>query len=116
MFLAQLAVCAALWALVVVRLVRRRDALTRRAAAQTPGRRVRTALAKIVASVLVLGSTMALLTRGGLTERGLSWWGWPLVTVAGAVFVVLQTGAMVPLVLKRRPTRKRARGMDRPIP
>lgn len=112
MFLAQLAVSAVVWAFVVVRLVRDRDALTRRAAAQTSAVRARTAILKLAASILLLGLGMAALTKGGLTGRGLSWWGWPLITAVGAAFIVLQTGALVPLVLNA--VRPVTRGDDRP--
>lgn len=99
MFPAQLAVSAVVWAFVIVRLARGREALTSRAASLSPGARARSAILKMIASVAVLALGMAALAHGGLTPGGLTWWGWPLITLVGAAFIVLQTGALVPLVL-----------------
>ena len=42
---------------------------------------------------------MAALAVGGLRPGGLTWWGWPTITLAGAGFVALQTVGLVPLML-----------------
>ena len=98
-FPAQLAVSAIVWAATIALLLRRREALLARMGGLSRGRRAGVALGLLAASVVALLLGMGALALGGLTPRGLSWWGWPLITLVGAAFVVLQTVALVPLGL-----------------
>lgn len=99
MFPAQLIASALVWAVVVFALAKRRPALFARMSEISRGRRVWVAVGLLAGSVALLAFGMGALAFGGLTPRGLTWWGWPTITAIGAAFVVLQTLALVPLLL-----------------
>ena len=98
-FAAQLTVSVVVWAFAVAFLARRRAILLHRMSAVPRARRVGIALGALLGSVILLALGMGALALGGLTATGLTWWGWPTITLAGAGFVVLQTVGLVPLML-----------------
>ena len=99
MFIGQLVASALVWAVVVFVLAKRRLMLFARMAELSRGRRAGLAAGLLVCSIGLLALGMGALAVGGLTPSGLTWWGWPTITAVGAAFVVLQTLALVPLVL-----------------
>lgn len=112
MFAVQLAVLIAIWAATVFVLGRRRESLLDRYRGVAPGRRVLLAVGFLLSSIVLLALGMAALAAGGLTPKGLTFWGWPLIAAVGSVFVLFQTLALVLLVLNavtrddRRPSDK----------
>jgi TRAP-type C4-dicarboxylate transport system permease large subunit len=98
-FLAQLGVAMLVWIAVIVMLVRSRDRLMDEMRARSRGTRTRQALLRLLASLLCVVLVMMMLAQGGLTATGFTVLGWLVTVILGAGFIVLQTTALVPLVL-----------------
>ncbi len=99
MFVAQLFASILVWGGVIWALQRRRKALIDRFKPVPRGRRAASAVSLLLSSIAVLVLMMGALAGGGMVAGRFVWWGWIAATLGGAVFVALQTLALVPLVL-----------------
>ncbi len=99
MFLAQLAAAMVVWAILVVRLFRRREELIATMKARSRGERAVQAIVRLFASIALLALEMIALSKGGMVQGSFTLWGWALTTVVVPLFAYLQTTALVPLIL-----------------